>query len=360
MEGDVDENNGWKDVGVTSDLFTGGDDDDGGPIGGWTFSNLLSRFGHVRFRFSDTHGEMMSLETYSRYVVGPEGMSDDSPLGIYDSEFGDGDSPTSALVDEYEVPSCFGVDLFELADRGYDGDDGDDDCETTGGDGCDDDNDGGGIIECERSSGGSEEEGESDDEDEEQNHLATTTTSGASPSSSSRPPYRWILIGPERSGTGMHVDPLRTDAWVTVLQGRKRWLLFPPDTPHDSVGMVEGVPQIPSSIWFREYYHRVTSTSWPAEHVPTEVLQLPGETVYVPSGWPHVVLNLELTVAVTHNYAREHHGTEDSFREMWEEIAREEPEFAARWHAGLVRNGREDLARAAPEEIIRRASSSSP
>ena len=37
-----------------------------------------------------------------------------------------------------------------------------------------------------------------------------------------RPSYRWLIIGPQRSGASWHVDPSLTSAWNTLLSGRKR------------------------------------------------------------------------------------------------------------------------------------------
>lgn len=119
-----------------------------------------------------------------------------------------------------------------------------------------------------------------------------------------RPSYRWLIIGPERSGASWHVDPALTSAWNTLLCGRKRWALYPPGkvplgvTVHvnDEDGDVN--IETPSSLqWWLDFYPLLAD-----EDKPIECTQLPGETIYVPSGWWHCVLNLETTIAVTQNF----------------------------------------------------------
>jgi len=121
---------------------------------------------------------------------------------------------------------------------------------------------------------------------------------------------------------------------------------------------IEVSHQQASIAWFHEYYPIVTDASTcPEQYRLVEVLQNPGETVFVPAGWPHLVLNLELTVAVTHHYVSEFERGKVSLDDdnvsstlsflllerIWKEFVLDEPEFGKRWWCGLVLN-RKDLA----------------
>ena len=114
-----------------------------------------------------------------------------------------------------------------------------------------------------------------------------------------RPPWRWLLLGGPRSGTGVHVDPLYTHAWVYLVQGLKRWIFLPSHLSRDELrALGVGEPQLPSAQWFARY--RDKAAALPGT---VELVQRPGELVYVPAGRPHAVLNLEWSYALTHNYA---------------------------------------------------------
>ncbi len=135
-----------------------------------------------------------------------------------------------------------------------------------------------------------------------------------------KPFFRWLVIGPPRSGSSFHVDPSRTSAWNALLRGRKRWVLYPPGcTPP---GVRVGVARDGG-----EKYNSPTPLKWLLKHYPAaracltcaqaplEVTQEAGELIYVPSGWWHMVLNLEETIAVTQNFANT-----TNFEHVWADL----------------------------------------
>jgi histone arginine demethylase JMJD6 len=142
---------------------------------------------------------------------------------------------------------------------------------------------------------------------------------------SRRPPYKWLCIGPARSGTSVHVDPLRTSAWNALIRGEKRWAFFPPDSVPEHVLKPKGVTS--AMRWFDVVWPQTQDPAqWKSYPKPIDVIQKPGEVIFVPSGWWHVVLNLDFTVAVTHNFC-----SSANFDRVFMHCRVSRPKMAIKW-----------------------------
>lgn len=89
---------------------------------------------------------------------------------------------------------------------------------------------------------------------------------------------RWFVMGPARSGSGLHVDPLATSAWNALLAGHKRWALFPPGTLRHHV-----LPKLPglereAVSWFTHVYPLTQRDDWPTAK-PIDVIQVTAVTI---------------------------------------------------------------------------------
>mmetsp|Transcript_1643 Transcript_1643/g.10113 ORF Transcript_1643/g.10113 Transcript_1643/m.10113 type:complete len:299 (-) Transcript_1643:986-1882(-) len=117
-----------------------------------------------------------------------------------------------------------------------------------------------------------------------------------------RPDYRWLIVGPARSGSSFHQDPNCTNAWNAVIRGTKKWILFPPHiTPpgvHPSVDGADVATPVSLVEWFLNFY----AESKDLECQPYECICKEGDLLYVPHGWWHLAFNLTDTIAITQNY----------------------------------------------------------
>ncbi|TYZ60099.1 hypothetical protein PybrP1_010045 [[Pythium] brassicae (nom. inval.)] len=246
----------------------------------WTPEKLVERFpDQAKHRMThnlDFFGSgktlQMTFRDYFQYVAQ---QKDETPLYIFDPNFGE---KLPELLDEYRVDDLkfFKEDMLSVVTQRKDE-----------------------RVKCTQSTVAASTDGDTDASSDEADNAGRSTAL--------RPDFRWLVIGPQRTGAPWHTDPARTSAWNTLVKGRKRWAIYPPDSPPPGVTTAK-------SGSGREHALNMTSLTWYLHVYPTlkphekplEVIQEEGETIYVPSGWWHLILNLDTTVAVTQNFVDSH------------------------------------------------------
>ncbi|KAK5028917.1 hypothetical protein LTS07_006298 [Exophiala sideris] len=121
-----------------------------------------------------------------------------------------------------------------------------------------------------------------------------------------RPDHRWLIIGPERSGSTFHKDPNATSAWNAVIRGSKYWIMFPNSVLPPGVYMSEDESEVTSPLsiaeWLLSFHAEARGTPGCLEGICRE-----GEVLHVPSGWWHLVVNLDPAIAITQNFVPRAH-----------------------------------------------------
>jgi hypothetical protein len=116
-----------------------------------------------------------------------------------------------------------------------------------------------------------------------------------------RPSFRWMLMGPPRSGSTFHKDPNSTSAWNGLISGLKLWIMYPPDCPPPAVYPSKDESEVTTPVsvleWMLKFHKEVSRGAVK----PIQCLQRPGDLIFIPNGWWHQVLNIEECIAVTQN-----------------------------------------------------------
>ena len=111
----------------------------------------------------------------------------------------------------------------------------------------------------------------------------------------SKDDYRFVYVGGNGTRTNLHKDVIASHSWSSNIAGAKKWTLIPPEVSHFLRSKDGTYP--PNLDDF---------SNWPnigkVREAAITVLQQPGQTIFVPSSWYHIVENIGPTISVNHNW----------------------------------------------------------
>lgn len=120
-----------------------------------------------------------------------------------------------------------------------------------------------------------------------------------------RPDHAWLIMGSARSGSTFHKDPNSTSAWNVAIQGRKLWVMLPPGIQPPGVSTDDEESEVTSPVGIAEwvisgFYNDIFKIN-NGDSVQVGIT-FPGECMYVPAGWWHLVINIDDSIAITQNF----------------------------------------------------------
>ena len=152
-------------------------------------------------------------------------------------------------------------------------------------------------------------------------------------SSNNASDYRFLYLGPKGSSTPLHADVLRSHSWSVNIAGRKRWRLLAPSHTAHILHAINGIDHPPDFYPYppledeqphqeEQGMYKNVSSPYPSreqaqQHI-IEVIQYPGEAIFVPSNWFHTVENIDDCCSINHNWI-----SSESLVNAWEHLKKE-------------------------------------
>ena len=130
--------------------------------------------------------------------------------------------------------------------------------------------------------------------------------------------YRFVYLGCKGTYTPFHCDVLKSFSWSSNICGEKLWLFFQPgaedylkdnlgnylqrvdlEEDFDVLNIKSNHGSNPNKDLVRECRRKLEESG---RFKCVRIIQRAGETIFVPSGWYHQVVNLCETLSVNHNW----------------------------------------------------------